>query len=112
MNAICVEKSNKPKKSKVKRLNFLPRIGLTIDFAGTQITYRQAPILETVVNLFDRGFSMKNLMDVSFEQLQEISLTKLNPCEEAAAPTKPKKVTKKATPRKKPAKRATARKSV
>ena len=73
-NILCVEKS---KKSKVRRLAFLPRFGLTVDIGGRQFIYRQAPMLETVVNLFHRGFSMKNLMNVAHDQLSEIELPKV-----------------------------------
>ncbi len=72
-NMICVEKS---KPSSLKRLKFLPRVGLVIDFAGQEITYRQAPLLETLVNLRKRGFSMKNLMEVALTQFSEINLKK------------------------------------
>ncbi len=65
----------KAKPSNLKRLTFLPRIGITVDFAGKQFIYRQAPIVETLVNLIDRGFNFKNLINVSVEQLNEINLS-------------------------------------
>jgi len=71
---ICFGKS---KKSKIKRLSFLPRIGITIDFAGQLMTYRQAPLLETAVNVIRRGLSMKNLISVAEVQLNEIELPKV-----------------------------------
>ena len=70
-NFLCVEKS---KKSTLKRLSLLPRIGVVVDFRGRQFIYRQAPILETLVNMRKSGFSLKNLMSVSFKQLKEITL--------------------------------------
>lgn len=70
-NMISVEKS---KPSTVRRFSLLPRVGLVIDFAGKQLTYRHVPTLETLLNLRKRGFSMKNFVDIVFEQLSEISL--------------------------------------
>jgi hypothetical protein len=67
----------KAKVSKLKRLKMLPRIGFTIDVAGYQLSYRNVPITETIINLFDTGFSMKNLMKVSALQCREVELEKL-----------------------------------
>jgi hypothetical protein len=70
-NVFCVHKS---KKSSLKRLPFLPRIGVVVDIGGRQFVYRQAPILETLLNMKKTGFSLKNLVDVSFKQLREINI--------------------------------------
>lgn len=75
-NILCVEKS---KPSSLKRLRFLPRIGLVLDIGGREITYRQAPILEALYNLRGKGFSLKNLLEVSFLQLKEINLPEQKP---------------------------------
>lgn len=80
-NSICIEKA---KPSKIRRLGFLPRLGITIEVGGKQFTYRQAPIIETIVNVMDRGFSFKNLMDVAQEQLREIELPTLKSMKEKA----------------------------
>jgi hypothetical protein len=67
----------KAKESKLKRLKWLPRIGLMIDVAGYRLSYRNVPIAETVLNLFETGFSMKNLMKVSTQQCREVELEKI-----------------------------------
>lgn len=72
-NMICIEKS---KKSKVTRLPFLPRIGITIDLGGRQIIYRQAPFLEFAFNLMSRGFSKRNMIEIAQQQFREIELPK------------------------------------
>lgn len=77
---LCVEKA---KSSALKRLKFLPRFGIVVDFAGREITYRQAPVLETLVNAGLKGFSMKNFMEVAFQQLDEINLRKQQSLSEA-----------------------------
>lgn len=85
--SLCVKKS---RESKIRRLSFLPRIGVSIDFAGKKYAYKQAPLLEAVVNLFDRGFSMKNLMEVAKDQLGEIELTPSDGGPEGASSQKSK----------------------
>ena len=68
-NMFCVHKAER---TKMRKLPFLPRIGITIDVAGRQFIYKQSPILETVLNLRDRGFSLKNLAKAAAEELDEI----------------------------------------
>lgn len=80
-NSISIEKA---KPSKVRRLKFLPRLGVTIELGGRQITFRHAPIFETLLNVFDRGLSFKNLIEVSREQLREIEIPKLKSSREGA----------------------------
>jgi|GEM_PF-1807089 len=69
--SISVEKSGK---SSVKRLPFLPRFGLTVDFGGRRFTYRQTPVLETLHNLRLRGFSMRNFVEIAYRQLMEVEM--------------------------------------
>jgi hypothetical protein len=71
-NSLCVEKS---KPSRVKRLPFLPRVGIFVDFGGREFSYRQAPLLETLYNLRGKRFNLKNLLGVAFQQLREINLS-------------------------------------
>ena len=68
-NMLCLQKTEP---SKLRRLPLLPRIGITIELAGRQLTYKQAPLLETLLNLKDRGFNLKNLAKVAQEELDEI----------------------------------------
>jgi hypothetical protein len=64
----------KSKKSKVRRLGFLPRIGITLDFGGKSLRYKQAPILETVFNAIIQGPSKKTLTQIVKNQFKEIKL--------------------------------------
>jgi hypothetical protein len=73
-NQLCVEKS---KRTKTRKLPFLPRFGFVIEVGGRQISYRQVPMTETLLNLRERGFSMKNFVRVALEQLGEIELPKV-----------------------------------
>ncbi len=73
-NQLCIQKI---KKSKTRKLPFLPRIGLTLELGNRQIVFRSAPLLETVLNVWQRGFSQKNLMEVGLEELSEINLPKV-----------------------------------
>lgn len=65
---------SKTKKSTLKRLSLLPRIGFVMDFGGRKFVFRQAPILETLINLKKEGFSMKAIMEISRKQFNEISM--------------------------------------
>jgi hypothetical protein len=67
---------NKAERSKLRKLPLLPRIGLTVEIAGRQFTYKHAPLLETILNARERGFSVKNLVRVASEQLAEIGFPK------------------------------------
>ncbi len=55
---------NKSKKSKITRLSFLPRLGLFIDVGNYEIIYRHAPIFESLVNLYQKGFSHENFKKI------------------------------------------------
>lgn len=64
---------DKAKVSKLKRLRFLPRFGFTVDVAGYKITYKQAPILETIYNVaFNKKAPYRGLVSVSIQQCKEI----------------------------------------
>lgn len=73
-NSICIQKT---KPSKLKRLAFLPRMAVTVDIAGRQFTYRQAPLAETLLNLWGTRPSVERLIRISHQQLSEITLPKL-----------------------------------
>lgn len=60
------------KKSKTRKLPFLPRFGFVFEVAGKRVSFRQVPLTETVANLFERGPSLSNLKNIISEQLQEI----------------------------------------
>lgn len=66
----------KAKQTSTRKLKFLPRIGLTLDFAGKQFTFRQAPFLESVANMKTKKFSLENLRAVSNQILDEITMEK------------------------------------
>ena len=69
MNLICFEKSPRTRSRKAP---FLPRFGFFVDVAGRRVTYRQIPMIETLLNLRERGFSAKNLRQIALEQFNEI----------------------------------------
>jgi hypothetical protein len=60
------------KASKTRKLPFLPRLGIYLDVGGREIIYKQAPVLETVMNLKERGMSIANLFKIAIEQMAEI----------------------------------------
>jgi hypothetical protein len=70
-NMFCVQKVER---SKLRKLPMLPRFAVTVEFAGRQFIFKQAPFLETLLNVKDRGFSLKNLLKVAAEELDEIRL--------------------------------------
>jgi len=79
--------SRPSKKSKLRRLSFLPRIGLTVDFAGTQYGYFQVPITELLFNMLGREITLANVISVSHQQIKELDLPN--------KPTRKKKTSKK-----------------
>ncbi len=58
----------------MKRLEFLPRLGIVVDFAGREFSLRQAPFLETLVNLRGKKANLRNWLEVAVVQLREIRL--------------------------------------
>lgn len=67
------------KASALKRLKFLPRFGVVVDFAGKELTFLNAPILETLVNLVGNKFSLTNFINVAMIQLSEIKIDTFSP---------------------------------
>lgn len=65
-------KIQKSGKSATRKLPLLPRFGFFLDIAGRQISFRQVPVTETIVNLLERGPSLLNFNAIVKEQLQEI----------------------------------------
>ena len=65
----------KSERTKLRKLPFLPRIGLVVDVAGRRFVFKHAPLAETLLNARERGFSLKNLKKVADEELAEISLS-------------------------------------
>ena len=70
---------HKSESSKLRKLPFLPRLGVTVDVAGRQFTFRHVPTLETFLNWRERGFSLRNLANLSREELSEVRLPALKP---------------------------------
>jgi len=68
--------TDKIKPTKTRRLPFLPRIGIYVDFGGREFSYKQTSILETAINLQERGLTMANLLKVTVEQFAEIQFPK------------------------------------
>ncbi len=74
INLFRVDRSDK---SRSRKFPLLPRIGIVIDFAGRRFSFRHAPLVETLINLLERGPSRSNLQKIVTEQLYEISLPSL-----------------------------------
>lgn len=74
VNIFRVEPSEK---SRSRKFPLLPRIGIVVDVAGKQFSFRHAPLIETLVNLLERGANRANLEKIVTEQLYEISLPSL-----------------------------------
>lgn len=70
INLFRVDKSGK---SRTRKIPLLPRFGLVVDVAGRRISFRHAPLIETMVNLVERGPTLSNLQKIVSEQLHEIS---------------------------------------
>lgn len=66
----------KTKQTSTRKLKFLPRVGLTLDLAGRQFTFKQAPFLESVVNMKKKKFNLENLRAISNQILDEITIEK------------------------------------
>jgi len=80
---------SKLKKSPTRKLSALPRFGIYFEIFGRRFTYKRAPILETLVLLKERGFTLAHLMSASIEQLDEIRFPALKPS--SGKPIKKKK---------------------
>lgn len=65
-------------KTRSRKFPLLPRIGIVLEFGGKRFSFRHAPLLETLMNLFERGPSKSNLQKIVTEQLYEISLPSLS----------------------------------
>jgi hypothetical protein len=74
VNLFRVDRSEK---SRSRKFPWLPRVGLVIDFAGRRFSLRHAPLIETIMNLLERGPTRSNLEKIVTEQLYEISLPSL-----------------------------------
>lgn len=62
----------KAETTKLRRVKFLPRVGLTVELGGRVLVFKHTPALETLLNLKARGFSLKNLSKLAIEELEEI----------------------------------------
>ena len=62
----------KTERTKLRRLPFLPRFGITVETFGRQFTFKQVPLLETLLNLRDRGFSLSNFRKLAKDEWDEI----------------------------------------
>ncbi len=74
VNLFRVDRSEK---SRSRKFSWLPRLGIVVDFGGRRFSFRHAPLLETFLNLVERGVTRSNLEKIVTEQLYEISLPSL-----------------------------------
>ncbi len=65
-----VERSSR---TSTRKLPFLPRFGIVVDFAGRRWSFKQVPFTETLLNVLERGLSVRNFKAVIREQIQEIN---------------------------------------
>ena len=56
----------------LRKLNWLPRIGLYIDFAGYEFIYKHVPLLESMINLLEGPLTENQLRSIIRRQLAEI----------------------------------------
>ena len=63
---------HKSERSRLRRFPFLPRVGFTVDIGGRQFTLKTAPLLETLLNWRDLGFTVANFRKVTADELSEI----------------------------------------
>jgi len=63
----------KTKTTRTRKFSALPRIGIVLDVAGRKVVWRYAPLLETLLNLIERGVSRSNLEKIENEQMHEIT---------------------------------------
>ncbi|SME93935.1 hypothetical protein [Pseudobacteriovorax antillogorgiicola] len=74
---VNIFKIERASRTRTRKLPFLPRLGVVIDVGGRRISYRQAPLLETFLNLLERGATRSNFDKIIAEQLYEIALPSL-----------------------------------
>lgn len=74
IDMVSVFRIEQSRKTRSRKLPWLPRVGFVLDIGGRRISYRQAPVLETLFNLLERGASKTNLNKIIAEQLYEICL--------------------------------------
>lgn len=67
--------SEKVKPTPTRKVPFLPRIGVTVDFAGRRFCYRYVPFFETLANLLDATPSLSRLQSLLKEQFGEVQLS-------------------------------------
>lgn len=67
--------SEKVKPTPTRKAPFLPRIGLTVDFAGRRFCYRYVPFFETLANLLATGPSLSAFQRLLKEQFGEVRLS-------------------------------------
>jgi hypothetical protein len=86
--------SRPSKKTKTRRLSFLPRIALSVDLAGTQFEVFHVPLTETLFNMIGKKFNLQTLISVSHQQIDELvapntASTKKSPIKKTAKKRRP-----------------------
>lgn len=64
--------SDKRQKSSTRKLPFLPRIGIYVDFAGYEFVMKHVPLLETLFNINPYHLTRAKLEQVISAQLDEV----------------------------------------
>ena len=64
--------SEKRQKSSTRKLPFLPRIGIYVDFCGYEFVLKHVPLLETLLNINPYHLTRAKLEQVIANQLDEV----------------------------------------
>ena len=64
--------SQRKRSSTRRKLPYLPRVGLYVDFAGYEMMFKHAPLMEAVVELLDKGWPLSQLDNIRKKHLSEI----------------------------------------
>jgi len=65
-------KSEKIQFSKIRRIPFLPRIGIVVELGDKRLAYKYVPVIETIVNLLDGPLTLSRLKNIVKNQFAEL----------------------------------------
>ena len=69
-------KVQKKKDTVLRKIPWLPRIGIYFDAFGYELVAKHVPTIETALNLLDRGLKRSHLKNITKEQFEEIQFPK------------------------------------
>lgn len=65
-------KKEEIKASKIKRIPFLPRVGIVVEFGNKRFAYKYVPVMETILNLIDGPITLSRFKTVMRNQFGEL----------------------------------------